>query len=92
MNISTLNNSTFEIDKLNSEAWSLNRENASRSIELANKALENSIAVDYISGIASAKKTLGACHVWIAKNEDAANYCFEAISLFQVTKYKKKRS
>jgi transcriptional regulator with GAF, ATPase, and Fis domain len=89
LNIQTLNNSTLEIDELNSKAWSLNRENASLSIELAKEALENSIRIDYTAGIANAKKTLGACHVWIAKNEDAANYCFESISLFQVLKDKK---
>jgi transcriptional regulator with GAF, ATPase, and Fis domain len=88
----TLNNSTLEIDELNANAWSLNRENAPKSIELANKALENSISANYINGIAHAKKTLGACHVWIAKNEDAANYCFEAISLFQTLKDKKNES
>lgn len=88
MSTSTLNNSTIQIDELNSKAWSLNREDANKSIELASKALQDSIALDYVNGIACAKKTLGACHVWIAKNEEAANYCFEAISLFQVIKDK----
>ncbi len=92
MDTSTLNNSTLEIDELNSEAWSLNRENAPKAIEMANKALENSTALNYINGIACAKKTLGACHVWVSKNEEAANYCFEAISLFQVLKDKKNES
>jgi len=89
LNTSTINNSVLEIDDLNSQAWSLNRENAPKSIEFATKALEDSIRFEYVKGIACAKKTLGACHVWISKNEDAANYCFEAISLFQVTKDKK---
>ncbi|MEO6301654.1 MAG: tetratricopeptide repeat protein, partial [Bacteroidia bacterium] len=92
MDTSTLNNSTIEIDELNSEAWSLNRENVPKAIELANKALDNSIALNYTNGIALAKKALGACHVWTSKNEDAANYCFEAISLFQVLKDKKNES
>jgi transcriptional regulator with GAF, ATPase, and Fis domain len=84
-----INNSTIDIDELNSRAWSLNREDAAKSIELATKAMADSVALDYVNGIACAKKTLGACHVWVAKNEEAANYCFEAISLFQVLKDKK---
>lgn len=77
------NTLTQEIDELNREAWSLNRKNAVKSIELANEALSKSIQENYPKGIALAKKTLGACHVWISKNEEAANYCFEAIALFQ---------
>ncbi len=92
MSTETLNNSTVEIDELNASAWSLNRENAPKAIEMASKALERSVSLNYTNGIAHAKKTLGACHVWIAKNEDAANYCFEAISLFQVLKDKKNES
>jgi transcriptional regulator with GAF, ATPase, and Fis domain len=72
-----------EIDDLNREAWSLNRKNAVESIALANEALSKSLIENYVRGIALAKKTLGACHVWISKNEEAANYCFEAITLFQ---------
>jgi len=89
LSTTTINNSTIEIDELNSRAWSLNREDASKSIELATKAMTDSVALDYVNGIACAKKTLGACHVWVAKNEEGANYCFEAISLFQVLKDKK---
>jgi len=78
-----INTVTQEIDDLNREAWSINRKNAVKSIELANEALSKSINEHYIKGIALAKKTLGACHIWISKNEEAANYCFEAIALFQ---------
>ncbi len=92
MSTETLNISTIEIDELNASAWSLNRENAPKAMELAAKALERSVSINYANGIAHAKKTLGACHVWVAKNEDAANYCFEAISLFQVLKDKKNES
>ena len=88
MSTSNINTSTIQIDEINSLAWNLNRENAPKAIELANKALNDSAQIDYTKGIALAKKTLGACHVWISKNEDAANYCFEAISLFQVLKDK----
>ncbi|MGZ3919746.1 MAG: GAF domain-containing protein, partial [Bacteroidia bacterium] len=77
------NTITQEIDELNHEAWSINRKNAVRSIELANEALKKSTDSNYIKGIALSKKTLGACHVWISKNEEAANFCFEAIELFR---------
>ncbi|MDP3557811.1 MAG: GAF domain-containing protein [Bacteroidota bacterium] len=89
MNTSTLNISTSKIDDLNQKAWSLNREDTPKAIELATEALDESTKLEYSLGIALAKKTLGACHVWIAKNEDAANYCFEAISLFQILGDKK---
>ncbi|MBI2723091.1 MAG: GAF domain-containing protein [Bacteroidetes bacterium] len=77
------NTLTHEIDELNRQAWSLNRKNALNSIELATKALSKSQKINYIKGCALAKKTLGACHVWVSKNDEAANYCFEAIALFQ---------
>ncbi|MBA3665923.1 MAG: GAF domain-containing protein [Bacteroidetes bacterium] len=77
------NTITQEIDELNHEAWSINRKNAVKSIELAKLALDKSTGLNYTKGIALAKKTLGACHVWISKNEEAANYCFEAIDLFR---------
>ncbi|HOZ86361.1 MAG TPA: tetratricopeptide repeat protein, partial [Bacteroidia bacterium] len=73
---------TQEIDRLNTEAWQLNRKSAVKAIDLANQALTLSLEQKYAEGIARAKKTLGACHVWISRNEAAANYCFEAISLF----------
>lgn len=74
--------STPEIDKLNVEAWDLNRKDVVKAIELAENALKQSLEISYVKGIALAKKTLGACHVWISKNEVAANYSFEAIALF----------
>jgi transcriptional regulator with GAF, ATPase, and Fis domain len=80
------NTITQEIDELNRQAWAINRKNAVKSIELANDALVKSTEANYPKGIALAKKTLGACHVWISKNEEAANYCFEAIDLFQSIK------
>lgn len=82
------NTLTQEIDELNQQAWALNRKNAVNSIELAQQALSKSQELNYIKGIALAKKTLGACHVWLSKNEEAANYCFEAIALFQSIKDK----
>ncbi len=73
---------TKEIDRLNTEAWQLNRKNPTKAIDLAREALRHSLEIGYGEGVALAKKTLGACHVWLSRNEEAANYCFESISLF----------
>ena len=78
------NYSAADIDKLNLEAWPLNRKNVTKAIELAELALSHSKEIDYSKGIGLAKKTLGACHVWISKNEKAANYCFKAINTFHL--------
>jgi len=77
------NTSIQSINEINNLAWSLNREDTVKAIELANKALNDSETFNYKLGIALAKKTLGACHVWISKNDLAIEYCFDAITLFQ---------
>lgn len=74
---------TLEIDKLNKEAWSINRKDAYKSIELSSKALEKSQKANYKKGIALAYKTLGTASIWISKNEEALKYCFDAISIFK---------
>lgn len=74
---------TSEIDKLNKEAWNINRKDAYKSIELASKALERSSKINYKKGIALAYKTLGTASIWISKNEEALKYCFDAISIFK---------
>ncbi len=76
------------IDHLNELAWSMNREDSHESIELANKALEDSEKCEYVFGIACAKKTLSACYVWNSRNDESANLCFQAIALFQNLKDK----
>ncbi len=71
------------IDKLNTEAWAINRKDASKAIEMSRQAYDESLALGYKKGIALALKTLGTAHIWISKNEEAASYCFEAISIFK---------
>jgi transcriptional regulator with GAF, ATPase, and Fis domain len=73
---------TGSIDELNKEAWAINRKDAQKAIELSRKAYDESLAIGYKKGIAEALKTLGTAHIWVSKNEEAANYCFEAISIF----------
>ncbi len=74
---------TSEIDQLNTEAWSINRKDAYKSIEISSKALEKANKLKYKKGIALAYKTLGTASIWISKNEEALRYCFDAISIFK---------
>lgn len=78
-----------EIDKLNTEAWQLNRKDAHKAIELAKSALEKSKELKYKKGMALALKTLGAANVWLAKNEEALSNSFDAISIFREINDKK---
>ncbi|MFO0358518.1 MAG: GAF domain-containing protein [Sphingobacteriaceae bacterium] len=78
------NNSLSEIDKLNKEAWQINRKDGNKALELAELALQKATAINYSAGIAQAKKTIGACYIWRSESEKGAQYCFEAISLFKV--------
>ncbi len=77
-----------EIEDLNSQAWSLNSEDPSQAIELANLALTKSEKINYTKGIALAKRTLGACCIWTSKNEEGVQYCIEANELFKSLKDK----
>ena len=74
---------TLEVDKLNKEAWGINRKDAYKSIELSTLALEKSKKLNYKKGIALALKTLGTANIWISKNEEALNFSLEAISIFK---------
>jgi transcriptional regulator with GAF, ATPase, and Fis domain/tetratricopeptide (TPR) repeat protein len=78
----------LEIEELNSQAWSLNRENSEKAVELANLALTKSTAINYPLGIALAKKTLGVCYIWSSRNEEGVNYCLEANVIFKSLKDK----
>jgi serine phosphatase RsbU (regulator of sigma subunit)/putative methionine-R-sulfoxide reductase with GAF domain len=78
-----VHNDTLEIDNLNKEAWSINRKDAYKSIELSSQALEKSQKINYKKGIALAYKTLGTASIWISKNEEALRNCFDAITIFK---------
>ncbi|HWY12408.1 MAG TPA: GAF domain-containing protein [Bacteroidia bacterium] len=83
MQVTLEHTDTTEIDKLNKEAWGINRKDAYKSIELSTKALEKSKQLNYKKGIALALKTLGTANIWISKNEEAIKYSFDAISIFK---------
>lgn len=73
---------TKKIDELNHQAWSLNRKDAYKAIELSLEALNKSNQIGYKKGIALALKTLGTSKVWISKNEEALTDLFKAITIF----------
>ncbi len=80
---------TPDIDQLNKEAWSINRSDALRAIELSEEALRKSTEIKYKKGMALAYKTLGAANIWISKNEEALRHSFEAVQLFKESGDKK---
>jgi tetratricopeptide (TPR) repeat protein len=84
----TTNNALNEIDSLNHEAWKINRKDGKKALEFAEIALQKATAINYSAGIAQAKKTIGACYIWLSENEKGAQFCFEAISLFKILKDK----
>jgi serine phosphatase RsbU (regulator of sigma subunit)/tetratricopeptide (TPR) repeat protein len=84
MSVQTINTATtVSIDKLNADAWLLNRKEPLKAIELAKQALAKSEAEKYLKGIADANRILGASNIWISKNEEALNYSFTAITAFK---------
>ena len=54
---------TLAIDELNSKAWSLNRKDAYKAIELSTEALAKSKEINYRHGIARALTTVGTYQV-----------------------------
>jgi transcriptional regulator with GAF, ATPase, and Fis domain/tetratricopeptide (TPR) repeat protein len=83
MNPSSISLDFTAIDQLNMQGWDLNRKDPKKAIELANAALLESIKTNYTLGIAQAKKTLGACNIWLSNHEDAVDLSFASIQLFK---------
>ena len=81
-----------EIDALNEQAWSINREDPSKSIKIAEKALKKAEEISYQPGIALAKKTLGFCYIWTSQNEKGVELCLEANDIFKTLRDKKNGS
>jgi serine phosphatase RsbU (regulator of sigma subunit)/tetratricopeptide (TPR) repeat protein len=71
------------IDELNSEAWTLHRNNPAKAIQLSEEALKRATTIAYKKGIALAQKTLGSSYVWVSRNEDALAASMAALSLFK---------
>ncbi|MBS1650520.1 MAG: GAF domain-containing protein [Bacteroidetes bacterium] len=89
LNKATERTTFTQIENLNSEAWTLNRKDPKKAIELSEHALKLAMEVNDQKGKAFALKTLGAANVWIANNDLALTYSFQAIELFKLLGDKK---
>ncbi|MFI5148131.1 MAG: tetratricopeptide repeat protein [Bacteroidia bacterium] len=72
-----------KVDRLNEEAWSFNRTNPGKAIELSENALAYARQISYKAGMAMAWRTLGASYVWVSRNEEALTASMSALSLFK---------
>ncbi len=84
-----LETNIIKIDELNDEAWSINRKEPIKAIELSTLTLASSQQLNYKMGEALALKTLGASSTWISKNDDSFNYNHKALELFNELNDKK---
>ncbi|MDX2174518.1 MAG: GAF domain-containing protein [Bacteroidota bacterium] len=91
-NLNLINVSTDFIDELNTNAWSINRKDPNKAIEISNDALQQSKSINYKKGIADALKTLGAANVWISKNDEALTNSFEALEIYKELDDKKNQA
>jgi transcriptional regulator with GAF, ATPase, and Fis domain len=81
-----------DVDLLNEQAWDLNRKDPKRSITLAEEALALSRETDYRKGCAYALRTIGACCIWLSRNEEAMERSVEAIALLKEVGDKKEEA
>ena len=72
-----------KIDALNEQAWDLNRKDPKKATETAEDALRLSREINYPKGQAFALRTIGACCIWLSKNEEAMEHCVNAIELLK---------
>src|ERR1051325_4999624 len=72
-----------KIDALNEQAWDLNRKDPKKATETAEEALRLSREINYPKGQAFALRTIGACCIWLSKNEEAMEHCVNAIELLK---------
>lgn len=72
-----------KIDELNSEAWSINRKEPKKAITACLDIIKQSEAQNYLRGKALALRTLGACYIWVSRNEEALEKSFEAIQILK---------
>jgi serine phosphatase RsbU (regulator of sigma subunit)/tetratricopeptide (TPR) repeat protein len=81
-----------KVDELNAQAWEMNRKDPRSSLELAWRAHSISSPAGYKKGIAYALRTIGACHTWLSKNEEAFAYSFDAIAILKELDDKKEEA
>lgn len=68
-----------EIDRINADAWKINRAEPKKCLAQGKVALEKSRAVNYQSGIADALSNIGAAQVWLGEYDLSVANLLEAI-------------
>ena len=71
------------IEQLNQTAWEMHVNDSTQSFELSSRALALSNEVGYLKGQGEALRTLGFCHIRLAKFQEALPLLDEAFLLFQ---------
>src|SRR5437868_2130907 len=79
-------------DAMNEQCWDLNRKDPKKAIEIAEEVLKLSKKINYKKGMAYALRTIGACCIWLSKNEEAMANCVDAIELLKETGDKKEEA
>jgi serine phosphatase RsbU (regulator of sigma subunit)/tetratricopeptide (TPR) repeat protein len=71
------------IDRLNQEAWDLNRRDPQKALVQSIEAKELSLALNYQHGTACALMTMGCCYIWLSRNEEALSCSLAARVIFR---------
>lgn len=83
---------TEQIDRLNDEAWKINRTNPAEGLLLADDALKRSKEINYKKGTAYALAVKGACNIWPGNYEESLQLSLEAQVLLQELNDKEKEA
>jgi transcriptional regulator with GAF, ATPase, and Fis domain len=81
-----------QIDKLNAEAWNINRTKPAEGIKLAEEALTQSQQLNYKKGIAYALANKGACNIWPGNYDQSLKFSLDAQILLQELNDKEKEA
>ena len=71
------------IEQLNQTAWGMRVSDSTQSFELSSRALALSNEISYLKGQGEALRTLGFCHIRLAKFQEALPLLDQAFLLFQ---------
>lgn len=82
----------MHVDPINEQAWDLNRKDPKQALELAERAHALSSEAGYRKGVAYSLRTIGACHIWLSRNEEAFTYSFDAVALLKELDEKKEEA
>ena len=71
-----------EIDALNEEAWSINRDQPEKAIEISEKSLKLARDSNYELGAARANHNMGMCFGWLSEFEKALEFTESSLKKF----------